>query len=263
MFSPRPSHQSPNSAIVGSSKNWRNSSPRLRLRTRNRSPILERFGDVATGPAFTLRTAAGHFFRISAANVGPKRFHQNCTAAWQRSGPRPKGTSSPGLIDGGWRAYIISGTRVTSGEPSKWRKGWRTAGGYGTPSAGSSRFAPAKPVGHRHNHQSAGRAGLGTGRPHGPLHGEPLHALSRLRLAGHGPSRAGATRLWIATSRPGSASGPHAVSAPHRTPTGDCVQTAKGSRHDRAVLHELLSRQAGSGSDPRRRLRPRRGGRGD
>ena len=54
--------------------------------------------------------------RISAANIGPKRFHQNRTVSWQMSMPRSASRSSTFLSDSGYFTYIITTRRITSGE---------------------------------------------------------------------------------------------------------------------------------------------------
>src|SRR3546814_2239374 len=55
-------------------------------------------------------------FLISAANIGPNRFHQNRTVSWQMSMPRSNSRSSTWRSDSGNRAYIITVRRITSGE---------------------------------------------------------------------------------------------------------------------------------------------------
>ena len=57
--------------------------------------------------------------RISAANIGPNRFHQNRTVSWQMSMPRSNSKSSTFLSDSGNRTYIMTTSRITSGEELK------------------------------------------------------------------------------------------------------------------------------------------------
>ena len=54
--------------------------------------------------------------RISAANIGPNRFHQNRTVSWLMSIPRSAKRSSTFRSDSGYRTYIITTRRMTSGE---------------------------------------------------------------------------------------------------------------------------------------------------
>src|SRR5271170_658362 len=62
-------------------------------------------------------------FRISAANIGPNRFHQNRTVSWLMSIPRSASSSSTLRRDSGYRTYIITTRRMTSGELLKYRNG--------------------------------------------------------------------------------------------------------------------------------------------
>jgi hypothetical protein len=62
------------------------------------------------------RRRATRFFRISAANIGPNRFHQNRTVSWLMSIPRSAKRSSTLRSDSGYRTYIITTRRITSGE---------------------------------------------------------------------------------------------------------------------------------------------------
>src|SRR6201986_3450338 len=61
--------------------------------------------------------------RISAANIGPNQFHQNRTVSWLMSIPRSANRSSTLRSDGGYRTYIITTRRMTSGELLKYRNG--------------------------------------------------------------------------------------------------------------------------------------------
>jgi hypothetical protein len=72
--------------------------------------------------------------RISAANIGPKRFHQKRTVSWQRSIPRSGSRSSTFRSDSGYFTYIITTRRITSGELLKQRNGL-----FGAASAPASR----------------------------------------------------------------------------------------------------------------------------
>src|SRR5271157_3920265 len=69
-------------------------------------------------------------FRISAANIGPNRFHQNRTVSWLRSIPRSASKSSTLRNDSGYRTYIITSRRMTSGELLKYRNGLLMAQSY-------------------------------------------------------------------------------------------------------------------------------------
>ena len=58
-------------------------------------------------------------FRISAANIGPNLFHQNLTVSWLMSMPRSCRRSSPVRSGSGNRMYIITASRMISGEVLK------------------------------------------------------------------------------------------------------------------------------------------------
>ena len=60
---------------------------------------------------------------ISLANIGPNRFHQSRTVSWQMSMPRSNSRSSTFRSDSGYRTYIITTSRITSGEESNQRNG--------------------------------------------------------------------------------------------------------------------------------------------
>src|SRR5271165_6211857 len=66
---------------------------------------------------------ATRFFRISAANIAPNRFHQNRTVSWLMSIPRSARRSSTLRNDSGYFTYIITTRRITSGELLKYRNG--------------------------------------------------------------------------------------------------------------------------------------------
>ena len=66
---------------------------------------------------------ATRFLRISAANIGPNRFHQNRTVSWLMSIPRSARRSSTLRSDSGYLTYIITTRRMTSGELLKYRNG--------------------------------------------------------------------------------------------------------------------------------------------
>jgi hypothetical protein len=74
--------------------------------------------------------AQPRFFRISAANIGPNRFHHNRTVSWLMSIPRSAKRSSAFRSDSGYRTYIITTRRITSGELLKYRNGLRMAQSY-------------------------------------------------------------------------------------------------------------------------------------
>jgi hypothetical protein len=59
------------------------------------------------------------FFLISAANIGPNRFHQWRTVSWQISMPRSCSRSSTFRSDSGYFTYIITVSRITSGDELK------------------------------------------------------------------------------------------------------------------------------------------------
>ena len=61
--------------------------------------------------------------RISAANIGPNRFHQNRTVSWLMSIPRSASRSSTLRSESGYLTYIITTKRMTSGELLKYRNG--------------------------------------------------------------------------------------------------------------------------------------------
>ena len=73
---------------------------------------------------------ATRFFRISAANIGPNRFHQNRTVSWLTSIPRSARRSSTLRSDNGYLTYIITTKRMTSGELLKYRNGLLMAQAY-------------------------------------------------------------------------------------------------------------------------------------
>src|SRR5271166_3672786 len=66
---------------------------------------------------------ATRLFLISAANIGPNRFHQNRTVSWLMSIPRSARRSSTLRSDSGYLTYIITTRRMTSGELLKYRNG--------------------------------------------------------------------------------------------------------------------------------------------
>ena len=70
------------------------------------------------------------FLRISAANIGPNRFHQNLTVSWLMSIPRSARRSSTLRNDSGYLTYIITTKRTTSGELLKYRNGLLIAWSY-------------------------------------------------------------------------------------------------------------------------------------
>ena len=59
---------------------------------------------------------ATRFLRISAANIGRNRFHQNRTVSWLMSIPRSARRSSTLRSDSGYLTYIITTRRMTSGD---------------------------------------------------------------------------------------------------------------------------------------------------
>jgi hypothetical protein len=63
------------------------------------------------------------FLRISAANIGPNRFHQSLTVSWQMSIPRSNSRPSTFRRDSGYFTYIITTRRITSGDESNQRNG--------------------------------------------------------------------------------------------------------------------------------------------
>src|SRR5450755_3432706 len=88
---------------------------------------------------------ATRLFRISAANIGPNRFHQNRTVSWLMSIPRSANTSSTFRSDSGYRTYIITTRRITSGELLKYRNGLRMAQSYHG-RGGPEEFALTRPL---------------------------------------------------------------------------------------------------------------------
>ena len=87
-------------------------------------------------------------FRISAANNGPNRFHQNRTVSWLISMPRSCSRSSTCRNDSGNRIYSITVRRMISGEVLKYRNGdrWVIPRGYATTLPVSSRFRLTEPA---------------------------------------------------------------------------------------------------------------------
>ena len=73
---------------------------------------------------------ATRLLRISAANIGPNRFHQNRTVSWLMSIPRSAKRSSTLRSDSGYLRYIITTRRMTSGELLKYRNGLLMARSY-------------------------------------------------------------------------------------------------------------------------------------
>ena len=67
--------------------------------------------------------SATRHLRISAANIGPNRFHQNRTVSWLMSIPGSARRSSTLHSESGRLTYIIMTRRMTSGEPLKYRNG--------------------------------------------------------------------------------------------------------------------------------------------
>jgi hypothetical protein len=76
---------------------------------------------------------ATRLFRISAANIGPNRFHQNRTVSWLMSIPRSAKRSSTLRSDSGYLTYNITTRRITSGELLKYRNGLLIARTYHDP----------------------------------------------------------------------------------------------------------------------------------
>src|SRR3984885_833282 len=64
---------------------------------------------------------ATRLLRISAAKIGPNRFHQNRTVSWLMSIPRPASRSSTLRSESGYLTYVITARRMTSGELLKYR----------------------------------------------------------------------------------------------------------------------------------------------
>src|SRR5580704_3691635 len=73
---------------------------------------------------------ATRLLRISAANIGPNRFHQYRTVSWLMSIPRSARRSSTLRSDRGYFTYIITTRRTTSGELLKYRNGSLMARSY-------------------------------------------------------------------------------------------------------------------------------------
>ena len=73
---------------------------------------------------------ATRLLRISAANIGPNRFHQNRTVSWQMLIPRSAKRSSTLRSDSGYLTYITTTRRMTSGELLKYRNGLLMARSY-------------------------------------------------------------------------------------------------------------------------------------
>jgi hypothetical protein len=69
------------------------------------------------------RRYATRFFRISEANIGPNRFDQNRMVSWLMSIQRSAKRSPTLRSDSGYRTYIITTRRITSGELLKYRNG--------------------------------------------------------------------------------------------------------------------------------------------
>jgi len=70
-------------------------------------------------PVAEARIRLTRWRRMSAANSGPKRFHHSRTVSWQRSTPRSNNRSSTLRNDSGKRRYIITTSRITSGDEWK------------------------------------------------------------------------------------------------------------------------------------------------
>ena len=85
---------------------------------------------VQNASATELRMCATRRLRVSAANIGPNRFHQNRTDSWLMSIPRSARRSSTLCNDSGYLTYIITTKRMTSGELLKYRNGLLIAGSY-------------------------------------------------------------------------------------------------------------------------------------
>ena len=80
---------------------------------------------------------------MSAANIGPNRFHYSLTVSWQRLMPRSNNKSSTLRSDSGNRTYIITTMRITSGDEWKYRNGFAGFLGRGLD-------FPTAPEAHRH-----------------------------------------------------------------------------------------------------------------
>ncbi len=77
-------------------------------------------------------------FRISAANIRPKRICQNRTVSWLISTPRSNGRSSTWRSESGYRTHIMTARRIASGELLKQRDGFLVRRGYDPQPAPSS-----------------------------------------------------------------------------------------------------------------------------
>jgi hypothetical protein len=77
---------------------------------------------------------------ISAANLGPNRFHQARTVSWLISTPRSWSKSSTCRSESGNRTYIITAKRMISGDVLKYRHGFLIRECYETAISGSSEF---------------------------------------------------------------------------------------------------------------------------
>jgi hypothetical protein len=60
---------------------------------------------------------------MSLTNTGPNRFHHIRTVSWQRSMPRSNSRSSTFRSESGNRTYIMTTSRITSGDELKRRNG--------------------------------------------------------------------------------------------------------------------------------------------
>src|ERR1700687_2852138 len=67
---------------------------------------------------------------LMSSTIDPNRFHQNRTVSWLMSIPRSAKRSSTFRSDSGYRTYIITTRRITSGELLKYRNGLRMALSY-------------------------------------------------------------------------------------------------------------------------------------
>ena len=61
--------------------------------------------------------------RMSDANSGPNRFHQKRIVSWQTSMPRSNSRSSTFRRESGNRTYIMTTSRMTSGDELNRRNG--------------------------------------------------------------------------------------------------------------------------------------------
>lgn len=57
------------------------------------------------------------------ANTGPNLFHQSRAVSWHMAIPRSASRSSTFTKDSGYRTYIITIRRITSGDELKYRNG--------------------------------------------------------------------------------------------------------------------------------------------